>query len=127
MEGSGSSEFCDTAAVFGCGLSGAAGAAAQKLDANKIAEIESNATERVTWRAEARAELFLRFFMVKMAKKEELPANVLLGKGDKGQEVFLEIMIFSNHFFFLSLFLLPVALPIDIEVAVICPNGHSLR
>jgi hypothetical protein len=50
--------------VFGCDRSGAAGAAAQKLDANKIAEIESKALARVTWRADARAELFLRFFIL---------------------------------------------------------------
>jgi hypothetical protein len=49
-----------------CGLPGAAGAAgaALKLEANNIAEIESRATERVIWSAEARAELFWRFFIL---------------------------------------------------------------
>ena len=47
-----------------CGLACAAGAAALKLDANKIAETESRATERVIWSAEARAELFWRFFIL---------------------------------------------------------------
>jgi hypothetical protein len=46
-----------------CGLPGAAGAAL-KLEANNIAEIESRATERVIWSAEARAELFWRFFIL---------------------------------------------------------------
>lgn len=63
MGGCGSSAFCDTAAVFGCELSGAAAGAALKLEANKIAERDSNATTKVTWRAEAFAELFLRFFI----------------------------------------------------------------
>ena len=35
-----------------------------KLDANKIAEIDIRAPERVIWRADARAELFLRFFIL---------------------------------------------------------------
>ena len=49
-----------------CGLLCAAGAAgaALKLDANNIAEAESRATERVIWSAEARAELFWRFFIL---------------------------------------------------------------
>ena len=35
-----------------------------KLDANKIAETDSRTTERVIWSAEARAELFGRFFIL---------------------------------------------------------------
>jgi hypothetical protein len=35
-----------------------------KLDANKIAATASRATERVIWSAEARAELFWRFFIL---------------------------------------------------------------
>jgi hypothetical protein len=35
-----------------------------KLVANNIAETESRATERVIWSAEARAELFWRFFIL---------------------------------------------------------------
>ena len=42
---------------------GAAGPAALKLDANKIAETESRAMESVIWSAEARAELFFGFFI----------------------------------------------------------------
>jgi hypothetical protein len=47
-----------------CGLPGAAGVAALKLEANKIAAADIRATERVIWSAEARAELFLRFFIL---------------------------------------------------------------
>jgi hypothetical protein len=47
-----------------CGLSDAAGAAALKLDAKRIAETESRTTERVIWSAAARAELFWRFFIL---------------------------------------------------------------
>ena len=50
--------------MSGCGLPGAAGAAALKLDANKIAETDSSEIERVIWSAEARAELFWRFFIL---------------------------------------------------------------
>jgi len=35
-----------------------------KLEANKIAETDSRATESVIWSAEARAELFWRFFIL---------------------------------------------------------------
>ena len=38
--------------------------AALKLDANKIAETDSSATERVIWSTEARVELFWRFFIL---------------------------------------------------------------
>jgi len=58
------SAFSDVGLVVatrsGCG---AAGAAALKLEANKIAEAESKASERVIWSAEARDELFLGVFM----------------------------------------------------------------
>ena len=63
-----STKFCDAGAVvataFDCGWNGGAGAAALKLEANKIAAMESRATERVIWSAEARAELFWRFFIL---------------------------------------------------------------
>lgn len=42
----------------------AAAGAALKLDANMIAATAMKATERVIWSAEARAELFLRFFIL---------------------------------------------------------------
>jgi hypothetical protein len=51
------------AATSDFGLPGAAGAAALKLDANKIAATDIRATARVIWSAEARAELFWRFFI----------------------------------------------------------------
>jgi len=38
--------------------------AALKLDANRIAETARRATEIVIWSADARAELFRRFFIV---------------------------------------------------------------
>ena len=56
--------FCATATVSDCGLPGAAPGAALKLDANKIAETDSRATERVIWSADARAELSCRFFIL---------------------------------------------------------------
>jgi hypothetical protein len=60
--------FCEAGAVVAttsdCDLAGAAGAAALKLDANKITAAESRATEMVIWSAEARAELFWRFFIL---------------------------------------------------------------
>ena len=52
------------AVAFAWGLPGAAGAAALKLEANKIAATESRATEMVIWSAEARVELFWRFFIL---------------------------------------------------------------
>ena len=62
-----SNKFCDAGAVAAttsdCDRNGGAGAAALKLDANKIAAMERRATERVIWSAEARAELSWRFFI----------------------------------------------------------------
>ena len=52
------------AATFAWGLPGAAGAAALELDANKIAETDNRATESIIWSAEARVELFCRFFIL---------------------------------------------------------------
>jgi hypothetical protein len=66
------SAFCDTEPLIG-----ATGAAALKLEANKIAETESRATERVIWSAEARVELlgrfFILFFLVRAAVSTEKP------------------------------------------------------
>ena len=39
-----------------------------KLEANKIAETESKATERVIWSAEARTELFWSFFILSVSR-----------------------------------------------------------
>ena len=46
------------------GCESAADGAALKLEANRIAETASRATDMVIWSAEARAELFWRFFIV---------------------------------------------------------------
>jgi len=77
------------AAIFDCGLPGAAGAAALKLDANKIAETAIRATERVIWSAEARAELFWRFFILfflAVQADQSVAASTFLPGEIQGQE-----------------------------------------
>ena len=75
----GKNQGCATTSA--CGLPGRA---ALKLEAKRIAETESRATERAIWSAAARVELFWRFFILflgleKVLKNENFPRAFYAG------------------------------------------------
>ncbi len=95
-------KFCDAGAVVATtsdsARNGGAGAAALKLEANKIAAMESRATERVIWSAEARAELFWRFFILCFLYGRGRPGVFLQESGRRFDGGFIGSMIALSGF-----------------------------
>jgi hypothetical protein len=86
------------ATTSGFGLPGAAGAAALKVDAKRIAETDSSTTERVTWSAAARAELFWRFFIFLLGQRgflrKELSRRTFYAGAWTTVNIFLKVITF---------------------------------